>query len=183
MPPKLLLTNILLFQVGWFACVLGGANAQPWTGTAIALAIILIHLWLAADLFAELKLIMVALLIGLIFESSLVAFQLVDYTHVAISPELAPIWMIMLWGLFATTLNVSLNWLKNISIWWVGLIAFTFAPLAYFSGARLGAISFDDNALSLGVIALGWSILFPLMVLISTKLSSSSINSRTEAIS
>ena len=27
--------NFLAFQIGWFACVLGGAHDLPWVGTAL----------------------------------------------------------------------------------------------------------------------------------------------------
>ena len=37
------LVNYTLYQIGWFACVLGGASHRPWTGCLIAL-ILVVHL-------------------------------------------------------------------------------------------------------------------------------------------
>ena len=35
-----MLANFILFQIGWFACVPGGANDRPWLGAGIVLAIV-----------------------------------------------------------------------------------------------------------------------------------------------
>ena len=42
-----LFLNFAAFQLGWFACVLGGANQMPWLGTLVAALIISWHLSLA----------------------------------------------------------------------------------------------------------------------------------------
>jgi Protein of unknown function (DUF2878) len=38
------LVNYALYQVGWFACVLGAASHRPWTGCLIALSLVGVHL-------------------------------------------------------------------------------------------------------------------------------------------
>ena len=38
------LVNYTLYQIGWFACVLGGASHRPWTGCLIALTLVGVHL-------------------------------------------------------------------------------------------------------------------------------------------
>jgi len=39
-----MLINFVAFQVGWFACVLGGAHQFPWLGTLMVSIIIAVHL-------------------------------------------------------------------------------------------------------------------------------------------
>ncbi|MFZ0468432.1 MAG: DUF2878 family protein, partial [Thiogranum sp.] len=39
-----MVANALAFQLGWFACVLGGANQLPWAGTLVAVLIAAWHL-------------------------------------------------------------------------------------------------------------------------------------------
>ena len=34
------LVNYTLYQIGWFACVLGGASHRPWTGFLVAMILV-----------------------------------------------------------------------------------------------------------------------------------------------
>src|SRR5258708_5002033 len=65
--------NVIAFQCGWFACVLGAAHGWPWAGTASAAAIVAWHVIRARRPAEELKLIGWALLIGVVWDSALVA--------------------------------------------------------------------------------------------------------------
>ena len=43
--------NVVAFQGGWLACVLGAANGMPWIGPAVCLPILALHLaWAARPL-------------------------------------------------------------------------------------------------------------------------------------
>ena len=57
-----MLINFIAFQIGWFACVLGGAHQLPWFGTLLVGIIIAIHLSRASQPRAELFLILIAIL-------------------------------------------------------------------------------------------------------------------------
>lgn len=160
-----LIRNFLLFQIGWFACVLGGAYQLPLLGSAIAVFIIALHLWLASDAMAELKLLLISLIIGLLFESLMVTLKLAHYDNGILLAGMAPHWMILMWPLFATTLNVSMSWMKNLTPLLISLLGAVLAPFAYFAGAGMQAVVFDDMLLSLSMIALGWALLLPLLVL------------------
>jgi len=164
MSRNLLITNFLLFQAGWFALVLGGAYEKPMLGSLIAGLIILVHLWRANEFINEIKLIAIALGIGLLFESILVSTQLAQYSSGMIHPGLAPYWMVILWALFATTLNVSMYWIKHLKTLWISLLGGVLAPLTYYAGERLGAVVFNNPVHSLGAISLGWAVLFPFLV-------------------
>jgi hypothetical protein len=164
MPRITVIRNFLLFQTGWFACVLGGAYQLPLLGSAIAVFIIALHLWLASDAMAELKLLLISLIIGLLFESLMVMLKLAHYDSGILLTGMAPYWMILMWPLFATTLNVSMSWMKRLAPLLVGLLGAVLAPFAYFAGAGMQAVVFDDMPLSLIMIALGWAFLLPLLV-------------------
>ena len=166
---KSFITNFLLFQVGWFACVLGGAYAQPLLGSLVVMAVIAYHLFQATEFKSELNLLLLALVIGIFFESLMTNMALAKYSNGQIHPAIAPYWMILMWPLFATTLNVSMRWLKGLSFLVVALIGGLFAPLAYFAGNNLGAVVYDDIVTSLSVIAFAWAVLFPVLVAASIK--------------
>ena len=63
--------NIVLFQAGWFASVLGPANGHPWTGPAAVLLVVAVHLARSADRKRELMLIGTATGIGLLAETGM----------------------------------------------------------------------------------------------------------------
>ncbi|MEZ5451079.1 MAG: DUF2878 family protein, partial [Thiolinea sp.] len=73
-------------------------------------------------------------------------------------------WMLLLWPLFATTLNVSLRWLRDLPLFWSALGSALLAPLSYSAGQQLGAIQFSQPSVALAAIALGWTVLMPLLV-------------------
>ncbi len=39
-----LMLNFVAFQLGWFACVLGAANALPWLGPVVVATVVSLHL-------------------------------------------------------------------------------------------------------------------------------------------
>jgi len=70
---------------------------------------------------------------------------------------------VALWMLFATTLNVSLAWLKRSALL-AALFGAIGGPLAYYGGAKLGALSFLAPTPALVALALGWGLLTPLLI-------------------
>lgn len=165
---KLKLTNFLLFQIGWFACVWSAAQNSAWIGVMAVIMISAFHVMSSEQPKQELSLLALAALIGLVWESLLVWQGYLRFSEGMILGQLAPYWIVAMWVLFATTLNLSLRWLKDRL-----MLAVVFGalggPLAYFAGARLGAVSMPDQAVSLSVIALGWAVLTPLLIILARR--------------
>lgn len=164
-----LLANFLAFQIGWFASVLGAANGMPWLGPIAMLLVVGLHLRLARSPSEELLLICACVLTGAMFDSSLVAFGWVSYSSGVFSEIAAPYWIISMWALFATTLNVSLRWLRrSLSIAAVfGLIG---GPLTYLAGQKLGAIVLVDSSAAILALGIGWGVMMPLLVRLAENL-------------
>lgn len=160
-PAALWALNLLAFQAGWFATVLGAAHGLPWLGPIAVLAAVVLHLMLTTQRLSELKLLAVALILGLIFEQALLDAGLVSYPG---DPDGVPLWMLALWPLFATTLNVSLAWFKP-RLGLAALAGTLAGPLAYASGETLGAIRLHGPALWL--LAAGWALVFPLLLAVA----------------
>ena len=167
--PKILL-NIAAVQLGWFACVLGGANGLALTGTLTVMVVVGMHLALARRPGPEALLIAVAATIGLAWDSMLVALGLMSYPSGSFAPGLAPHWIVAMWALFATSLNLSMSWLKGRPRL-AALFGAVGGPLAYLSGARLGGLEMPDPVLALGAQAVGWALILPLLVLLAERLN------------
>lgn len=172
MPPaaadwRMLVPNLLLFQVGWFAAVLGAANGMAWLGPAVIALVLAIHLARARQRGNEAALIVLVLATGFAFESFLAGSGWVAYPDHASTG--APLWMIALWANFAATLNVSLRSLRARS-WLLAALGGIGGPLAYWGGANLGAMQWLETAPVLVSLALGWATITPLLGRLALKL-------------
>ena len=165
-----LLINFAAFQVGWFSSVLGAANQMPWLGPLALLLVLAIHLRISSRPTAELLLVLSCGLVGLFFDSLLVAFGWVAYPSGQFSAYLAPYWIVTMWMLFGTTLNISMGWLKGRP-----LLAAVFGavggPLSYIAGQKLGGIVLVDYAVAVTMLAIGWAVFMPLLLVIADKLN------------
>ncbi|WP_454062864.1 DUF2878 domain-containing protein [Candidatus Nitrospira salsa] len=160
--------NLLLFQVGWFACVLSGATQCPWIGALVAICIVVFHLFRAHTREAELKLVLIAVVIGAVWDSLLVWLNWLQYSSGILIPHTAPYWIVLMWALFATILNVSLRWLRG--RWLIAALAGAIGgPLAYYGGFRLGALEFGDQSAALIALAVGWAVITPILIIVSEK--------------
>jgi hypothetical protein len=63
--------NFLIYQFGWFACVLGAAYHWPWFGTAVALSLICVHMMLTTDRPNQARLLFAALCVGFFVDTLL----------------------------------------------------------------------------------------------------------------
>ena len=181
MPLSKTLANFLLFQLGWFACVLGGAGQWHWVGTMVVILIAAWHLSSASDLSAELKLLVSALVIGVCWESFLVGTQLLQYGHGQLVSSLAPHWIVAMWVLFATTFNVSLRWLKQ--RWMLAaVLGAVGGPMAFLAGQKLDAVVMPNTAQALIILSVGWMILTPILVLVSERFDGFRAQTRGETV-
>ena len=131
--PRSLILNAVLFQVGWFACIFGARH--PWL-LAVALACLVAHFLWVASWRAEGRLVASVTLFGCALDSFLLNLGVFDF--VGDSP-LLPVWLALLWALFATTLNHSLAW--SARPWWLSsLLGALAGPLSYLAGARLADV-------------------------------------------
>ena len=162
--------NFVLFQVAWLACVLGGAQGYPWVGPLVVAAVVGYHLSRARDTGSEAALLVVAAGLGAVFDTLLVATGWLVYPSGQWHPLLAPYWIVAMWVAFATTLNVSLDWLKGRPLLCVAFGAIG-GPMAYYAGAGLGGVSFTEPAWALGALAVGWAVMTPLVVALSARLN------------
>jgi len=107
------LLNFAAFQIAWFACVLGGAHDRVAAGTLAVAAVVVLHLAIAPRPGPEARLVAIVTGIGLAWDSLIVSLGLMSYPAGMLAPGVAPVWILAMWALFATTLNLSMGWLKG----------------------------------------------------------------------
>lgn len=165
---KRLLINVLAFQIGWFSCVIGAANGYPSVGLVVTMLVVLLHLVLAYQPRTELVLIAIAGVIGACFDSLLLQTGWVSYPNGILLAGIAPYWIVAMWVLFATTLNVSMRWLHG-NYTAAALLGLIGGPLSYLGGARLGGLVFVETTSALVALAIGWAVMMPMLVWVSKR--------------
>ncbi len=160
-----MLGNFLGYQAVWWSAVYGAAHGSPWPGIAAAALFTAAQLALSRRRTADLGLLGVALLLGVLLDGTLAGTGLVRYA--AADPSLprggAPGWILALWVAFALTLNHSLSWLRARPL--AGAILGAIGgPLAYAGAARLAALSFAAPAWhGAAALAAGWGAALALL--------------------
>ena len=165
----MLIINFILFQLAWFACVLGAANGLPWLGVSVTALILAWHFFHSQHRKYELLLILAALIVGALFDQLMLSMNWVNYQAHGWSQSLVPVWILSLWLAFASTLNLSLAWMQGRYF-----IAVLFGggggPLAYFGAEKLGAVSLSSTT-SLLALGIGWAVITPLLLVVAKKLN------------
>ena len=148
------LANAGLFQLGWFACVLGGNS--PWL--LLAGAALMIHLLWISRSWAEVHLVICVCLLGTVIDSLLLNMGVFEFKQLGV---LIPLWLVVLWAVFAISLRHCLAWTAQ-PLWRAALLGAISGPLSYYAGHRLGAVQFPlglwPTLIGLAVV---WAGLFP----------------------
>jgi len=152
MNPKTLL-NAALFQVAWFACVLGGARDSSVWGL-VSVSALLVFALAAPTRRSDLAMGVAAAAVGFLVDTLWIRTGILDYQGATV----APWWIVLLWVGVGLTINHSLALFKA-RPWLGGVLAGASAPLSYLAGERLGAVTIADPWL-LPVVSLVWAALF-----------------------
>jgi hypothetical protein len=155
--------NLTLFQIAWFTAVLGAAGGAPWLGPLVMVPVLAVHLSLTDDRQRELKLLLAAGLLGFLYDTALVSAGVFSPLRHLVPHPFSPPWMVGLWMNFAATLNVSMVWLRGRYLL-AAIFGAIGGPLAYYSGAKLGATEALPSLNGMLVLAVGWGVMTPLLV-------------------
>ena len=163
------IANFVLFQCAWLLTILAAAGGRPYLGLLFTLLWMGVHLlWFAEDKKTECLLLGAAALTGYVLESLLLVSAVVSYPSQAMFGAPVPLWMVALWVNLAATIHYSLSWLKTHYLGSAAL-AMLAAPVAYGSGAKLGAINLSGT-MALVIIALIWSLAMPFLFWVASVL-------------
>lgn len=154
-----LLLNAALFQLGWFACVLGG----DYLALSATVFILFCHARFFMTNHREWWYLAAVALLGLLIDNAMSAVGV--FTFAQPSAGLISIWLVCIWVLFAATLKHSMGWLQGRWLLAAALGA-VFAPMSYLAGSKLAPVTLATPlSFSLIVLSLCWAVLFPLLLL------------------
>lgn len=163
------IVNFVLFQLAWFAAVIGAAARWPALGTACVLLVIAVHVARAARPRVELAFVAIVVAVGLLAESAVALQGHIVYPSGQPVEWLAPYWIVALWALLATAPNVTLRWLKRRPAL-AALLGAVSGPASFVAGVGLGGARFVDATPALVTLAVTWAVLMPSLMALSNRL-------------
>lgn len=171
--------NIVGLTAGWWACILGASGGWVWFGPAVVAVHLALHVRGSQDRKSTATFLALATAVGLILDSALSAAGLLFFTAPNPVVWISPLWMVALWPNFATSLNVSLEFLQE-GLILSALIGAIGGPFAYWGGSQLGAIQMVPNALVW--IAIEWAIATPLLAFLARATETTPENTVGQAV-
>jgi Protein of unknown function (DUF2878) len=143
------LVNAALFQLAWFAAVLGGTVA------ACAVAVLLlVHAARHGNPKADWTIAAITAALGVGLDTAWIYLGILDYGDAVV----APAWIAVLWAALGVSLNHSLALLQRHPLAGAAAAAVA-APLSYSAGAALGSVEVPD-AMALSIVAVAWFGIF-----------------------
>jgi hypothetical protein len=158
--------NLLGFQLGWFASILGAAKGLTWLGPAVVGVLAIIDVARAKRRSRVAGMLVGTAAMGYAMDSLVVAAGAMGFPSHARLGAPSTLWMAAMWVNLAIALLGSL---AGVLGRWViaavfGLIG---GPLSYWAGERLGAVTLGEPLWrSLSIVGVEWLIAMPLLVLL-----------------
>ena len=147
------IANIFLFDIGWIVIVLGAGFGHPHLATLAGLALLGVHLACAPHRRREAAYLALAGGGGFAVETFNGLVGVLAFPIGSPAPWLCPLWLVALWMLYATLFRASLAFLCRYRVAGAALAA-AMAPLSYYAGMRMGALTFTaPTATALAVVA------------------------------
>lgn len=162
--------NAILYTLGWIATlylVSNGWEMWAFLGAIFPLGSIFVYEFLNKNrwFWEDLFLAFYALLLGYLLEIFFIHFGVIDYST-RIFP---PIWILLLYPLFSTTFNHSLDWVNSHLVY--SLLLALLAPFSYFAGEKIGACQLLLEPIwSYTIIAIGYGLLLSSLFFVNQRL-------------
>ncbi|MCG3171119.1 MAG: hypothetical protein CALGDGBN_02706 [Pseudomonadales bacterium] len=165
--------NAVMYQLGWFACVLGG---NAWALLALALFVPL-HQRYCVQRPAEWGFVLLAGALGLAMDLAWARAGVIGF-HGTLGFGAAP-WLAVLWLMFATTLQHALAALQT-RLALAALLGAVAGPVSYLAGIALGAASTPLAAWEFAaLLAPAWLLLTPLLAWLARRASAPALQGAT----
>lgn len=151
------------YEAVWFAAVIGAGHGLAWPGVAATMLFATWRLGVSAHRGVELRLIAVALAVGIVLDAIGVAAGLLSYAAPSPWAE-TPAWLTALWVAFALAIVPLFGYLHR-RLWLAALFGALGGPLAYLGAAHgWHAVSLAPPIWrALVLLAVGWAITLPLL--------------------
>lgn len=156
--------STLVFYVGWVICLKEAHLEHSYFGLFLVVAFIIYYLYHSSCRKADYLLLATVLSLGPLTDVFYSRIGLLQYhSYHSLASWLPPLWVFILWGLFAANIHLF-SWLNHRK-WAAIVMGAVGGPASYFSVIRLGGAtplqSLQETLVTIGGI---WAILLPLCI-------------------
>ena len=165
------LFNWFSFYVYWVICIWGAGNNDYFWGPLIGSLFIILHIVFIKDRFKEIKYILICILSGFIIQSLFYYLGILQYNGSFLIGNIIfiPIWLLVLWAGFGTTIYHSFKWLLKRKLMG-GILGAIFFPVIYYSSYKWGAILFTQNFQNYFVVSMLSAVNFYILISIAVRM-------------
>jgi hypothetical protein len=150
------LLAIATFEIAWVLLILGHQSWWLYVALLMMLAYFIIEkIKLAPPQSVYLNRLYLTV-VGVTADFLLSWFELIRFTE---STYFIPIWLFLMWVLFAITFDQAYQWLANKSFF-AALLGAVFGPAAYWGASKISAVEILSPLIFTVVSAVFWGILF-----------------------
>jgi len=162
--------NMLWMQALWFGAVIGAAHELLWLAPVLLIGFAFWEFRPVRRVYGDFQLMLVAVLIGLILDTTWVQLGWLEFAAGWALSERAPLWILLLWAGLALTLNHSLAWLQSRLVL-AAILGGVVSPFSYLAAARLGAVDIvaESRVWFVG-LGLSWALALPLLLWLASHL-------------
>ncbi len=154
--------DIIGFKICWLLCAFCSVWEQPYLGPVVTLLFILIHLYIVDFKKRDIKIILIAIICGLILDSIFSIFNIIDYKGGFLTLyNIAPLWILSMWAGFALTMLYALDSIKT-KYFISALLGLIGGPLSYSAGVGIGSLSIQSNFAYI-LLSISWGAIVPLL--------------------
>ncbi|MGB1220035.1 MAG: DUF2878 domain-containing protein [Alcanivoracaceae bacterium] len=154
--------NFVLFQVLWFAAVVGAAKGFSWLAFPVLACMFGWAAFTGARTRDDVLLAAAGLGVGMLFEILFLSTGLIRYQEQVLAWA-PPMWILALWIGFAMSFNHSMAWLQNRWLACVALGAFGSASSLY-AGISFGAAQANAPMWAVSMVyGFSWALLVPVL--------------------
>ena len=162
--------NMLWMQVLWFGAVIGAAQGLLWLAPLLLMGFALWEFGSERRVYGDFQLMLVAVLIGLILDTTWVNLGWLEFAPGWAFSGRAPLWILLLWAGLALTLNHSLVWLQS-RLLLAAVLGGVSSPLSYLAAERLGAVNIvTESGVWFVGLGLSWALALPLLLWLANHL-------------
>ena len=152
---------------------------MPWLGMIVVPIVLVVHVALSPNRKAEVMLILSAGVLGFCVDTLLVYSGVFTPVAYLFPIPFSPIWMVLLWMIFSTAINVSLQKLHGHYLL-SAVLGSVGGPAAYYSGAKLGATTAIPGTSDMLILAVAWALAVPVLFWIADRMNKTFIVSPPE---
>ena len=160
--------DLIGFKICWILCASCSVWSMPYLGPLVTLIFILIHLKIVNFDSTNIKIIILAIFLGLIIDSLFFRMNLIEYSGGFLAEKkIAPLWILSMWAGFSVTLIYTLQSLRE-NLFLSSILGIIGGPLSYSAGVQIGSITIH-NQIAYIFLSIAWGLVVPLIFLAINK--------------